>query len=162
MTAMDIRPTLTVGSWSRRRARSRTRVHLGLLVAAAGTLVTLQFLHVRVAIHTGVGLAFVGLVGVHLLQRRKTLARWATQLVQRRTRSGRLGRLASSDAVLAFITLNVTASGIVDWNRAQPATLPLLPVPLDRWHALSSIVLVIYVIVHVWHRRKRLRRSTIQ
>jgi hypothetical protein len=36
------------------------------------------------------------------------------------------------------------------------------PRPLNTWQKLSSIGLVVYLIVHVWHRRKRLRRSVIQ
>jgi len=44
------------------RARSRWAVHLGLLCSAAAALGTLDLLHVRIAIHTDVGLVFVGLV----------------------------------------------------------------------------------------------------
>ena len=57
------------------RTGSRFAVHLGLLFSAGAALVTLQLLHVRVAYHADVGLVFVGLVLVHLIQRRRTLAR---------------------------------------------------------------------------------------
>ena len=67
------------------RARYRFAVHLGLLCSAAAALGTLQLLHVRVAFHSDVGLVFVGLVAVHLVQRRRTIARMATQLVRVRT-----------------------------------------------------------------------------
>ena len=66
-------------------ARSRFAVHLGLLGTAAAALGTLQLLHVRVAYHADVGLVFVGLVVVHLAQRRRTLARMAVQIVKART-----------------------------------------------------------------------------
>jgi hypothetical protein len=143
------------------RARSRGAVHLGLLCSAAAALGTLQLLHVRVAYHTVVGLVFVGLVAVHLVQRRRTIARMATQLVRARTFVERRIRLAVSDLLLFFITLNVLVSGIVDWNRGQPTQLPL-PVPFDRWHLDSGLALVIYLSVHFWRRRKRLWRSTIR
>jgi FtsH-binding integral membrane protein len=143
------------------RARSRWLVHLGLLGSAAAALVTLQLLHVRVAYHTVVGLVFVGLLAVHLVQRRRTIARMATQLVRTRTLFERKTRSALSDLLLFFITLNVLASGIVDWYRGQPTQLPF-PMPFDRWHLDAGLVLVIYLGVHVWRRRKRLWRSTIR
>jgi hypothetical protein len=136
------------------RIRRRFVVHLGLLGTAAAAVVTLQFLHVRVAYHADVGLAFVGLVLVHLFQRRHTLARMAKGI-------GRTLRLALSDLLLLIITVNVLVSGLVDWSRGAPTQLPL-PKPFYRWHLDSGLVLVIYLVVHVWRRRKRLRRSTIR
>jgi hypothetical protein len=143
------------------RARSRGAVHLGLLLSAAAALGTLQLLHVREAYHTVVGLVFVGLVVIHLAQRRRTIVRMATQIVRAKTFVERRFRLAFSDLVLFFITANVLISGVVDWGRGTPTQLPL-PAPLDRWHLTSSIALVIYLVVHVWRRRKRLWRSTIR
>jgi hypothetical protein len=142
-------------------ARSRWAVHLGLLSSAAAALGTLQLLHVRDTYHIVVGLVFVALVLVHLIQRRQTIARMATQLVRARTLVERRIRLAVSDLLLFFITLNVLISGIADWIRGQPMQLPL-PVPLDRWHLDSGLALVIYLSVHFWRRRKRLWRSTIR
>lgn len=144
-----------------RRSLSRWAVHLGLLCSAAAALGTLQLLHVRTAIHTDVGLVFVGLVVVHLAQRRQTLARMATQIVRVRTFAGRRIRLTVSDLLLLFITLNVLVSGVLDWGRGEPIQLPL-PRPFDRWHLDSGLVLVVYLAVHIWRRRKRLRRSTIR
>jgi len=143
------------------RARSRWAVHLGLLCSAAAALGTLQLLHVRVAYHTDVGLVFVGLVLVHLAQRRRTLARMATQIVRARTFVERKIRLAVSDFLLFFLTANVLVSGVVDWSRGAPTQLPL-PAPFYRWHLDSGIALVIYLVVHVWRRKKRLWRSTIR
>ncbi len=127
-------------------------------MAAIGTL---QLLHVRVAFHADVGLVFVGLVLVHLAQRRRTLARMADHIVRARTLVERRIRLAVSDLLLLFITLNVLVSGIVDWGRGAPTPLPI-PEPFSRWHLDSGLALVVYLAVHVWRRRKRLRRSTIR
>jgi hypothetical protein len=144
-----------------RRSLSRWAVHLGLLCSAAAAIGTLQLLHVRIAIHTDVGLVFVALVVAHLAQRRQTLARMATQIVRARTFAERRIRLTVSDLLLLFITLNVLVSGVLDWSRGAPIQLPL-PGPFDRWHLDSGLVLVVYLAVHVWRRRKRLRRSTIR
>ncbi len=130
-------------------------------VLGSGRTRTLQLLHVRVAIHTDVGLVFVGLVVVHLAQRRRTLARMATQIVRARTLAGRRIRLTVSDFLLLFVTLNVLVSGVLDWGRAEPIQVPL-PRPFGRWHLDSGLVLVICMAVHIWHRRKRLRRSAIR
>ncbi len=152
------RPAARRSAWGR---RSRFAVHLALLGSAAAALGTLQLLHVRVAYHTVVGFVFVGLVVVHLGQRRRTITRMATQIVRARTSVERRTRLALSDLVLLFITLNLLVSGVVDWNRGAPTQLPL-PAPFYRWHLDSGLALVIYLAVHVWRRRKRLRRSTIR
>lgn len=144
-----------------RRSLSRWTVHLGLLCSAAAALGTLDLLHVRIAIHTDAGLVFVGLVVVHLAQRPRTLARMGSRIVRTRTIGERVIRLAVSDLLLLFITLNVLVSGLLDWNRGAPIQLPL-PGPFGRWHAISGLALVVYLAVHVWRRRKRLRRSTIR
>jgi hypothetical protein len=141
-------------------ARSRFAVHLALLFSVAASIGTLQLLHVRIAYHTVVGLVFVGLVVVHLVQRRRTVARTA-RLIRVRTFVERRIRLAISDLLLLFITVNVLLSGILDWSRGEPIQLPLPP-PFYRWHLDSGLALVIYLAVHIWHRRKRFRRSTIR
>jgi hypothetical protein len=80
---------------------------------------------------------------------------WARSFVERRI------RLAVSDLVLFFIAANVLVSGVVDWNRGAPTQLPL-PAPFYRWHLDSGIALSVYLIVHIWRRKKRLWRSTIR
>jgi hypothetical protein len=152
------RPDRSRTAW---RARSRWLVHLGLLAFLAAALGTLQLLHVRNAIHADVGLAFAGLVVVHLAQRRRRIARMLAQLMRVRPRVERELRLLASDAILTFVTINVVVSGILDWGRGAPALLPL-PQPFDRWHLTSSAVLVVYLVVHVSRRWRRLRRSTIR
>ncbi|HEX4219484.1 MAG TPA: hypothetical protein VHZ02_13990 [Acidimicrobiales bacterium] len=136
-------------------------MHLGLLISAAAALGSLYLLHVRVAIHTVVGLVFMGLVAVHLTQRRHRLARMASQLLGLRPRIERELRALASDAVLVFLAVNVLVSGIVDWSRGTPVALPF-PRPFGRWHLASGLILVVYLGVHVWRRRRRLRRSTIR
>jgi hypothetical protein len=130
-------------------------------LTAAGALATLTILYIRNAIHADIGLVFVGLVVVHLAQRRRTVARMMSQLARAKSFAERRIRLVASDVILAFLTLNVLISGVLDWRRGEPIQLPL-PAPFDRWHLLSSVALVVYLVVHVWRRRKRLRRSTIQ
>jgi hypothetical protein len=143
------------------RTRSRSMVHLGLLLTAAAALGTLQLLHVHQAYHTVVGLVFVGLVVVHLAQRRRTIVRMATHLVRATASVERRFRLAFSDLLLFFITANMLVSGVVDWERGSPTQLPL-PAPFYRWHLDSSIALIIYLVVHVWRRRKRIWHSAIR
>jgi hypothetical protein len=160
----------TAAARAERRARSRTAwrtrsrwlVHLGLLAFAAAALGSLQLLHIRNAIHADVGLVFAGLVIVHLAQRRHRIARMFPQFRRSRQRVARELRRLASDAILAFVTVNVVASGILDWDRGAPLLLPFLPQPFGRWHLLSSVVLVVYLVIHVSRRRKRLRRSTIR
>ena len=122
-----------------RRALSRWAVHLGLLASAAAALGTLYLLHVRIAIHTDVGLVFVALAVVHLAQRPRALARIATRTVRARTIAERAIRLAASDLLLLFITLNVLVSGVLDWNRGAPIQLPV-PGPFGRRRALRFAV----------------------
>lgn len=157
--AQDGRRTRSRNAW---RIRSRWLVHLGLLAFAAAALGTLQLLHIRNAIHAGVGLAFAGLVVIHLAQRRHRIAGMLARFLGLRRRLGAELRLLASDATLAFITASVVVSGLLDWNRGSPLLLPVLPRPFDRWHLLSSVVLIVYLIIHVSRRWRRLRRSTIR
>jgi len=152
------RPTRSRTTW---RSRSRWLVHLCLLASVAGAFATLQLLHTRNAIHADVGLVFAGLVIVHLAQRRHRIARMFAQLMRVRPRVERELRLLASDVFLTFITINVVVSGILDWGRGEPLLLPL-PLPFQRWHLTSSAVLVVYLVVHVSRRWKRIRRSTIR
>ncbi len=144
------------------RTRSRWLVHLGLLACAAAALATLQLLHIRNAIHADVGLAFAALVIVHLAQRRHRIAGMFARLAGVRRGAARELRLLASDAILVFVTVNVVVSGILDWDQGAPMLLPLLAPPFGRWHLLSSVVLVVYLTIHVSRRWKRIRRSTIR
>jgi hypothetical protein len=137
-------------------------VHLGLLAFAAAALGTLQLLHIRNAIHADVGMAFAGLVVIHLAQRRYRIAGMLARFRGLRRRVARELRLLASDAVLVFITASVVVSGFLDWNQGSPLLLPVLPPPFARWHLLSSVALIVYLIIHVSRRWRRLRRSTIR
>ncbi len=146
---------------ARWRARGRLFVHVVLLLTIAGALGTLQLLHIHNAIHADVGLVFAGAVIVHLWQRRHRLARMFGRLRRAHPQVEHELRLLASDSILAVLTAVVVVSGIIDWNRGSPTLLPF-PAPFGRWHLLSSVLLVGYVVVHVVRRRKRLRRSTIR
>jgi hypothetical protein len=152
------RPGGARSSW---RAKSRWFVHLGLLVSVAAALGTLQLLHVRTAIHADVGLVFAGLVVVHLVQRRHRIGRMVAQVMRLGPRLEREFRLLASDAILTLITINVVVSGILDWGRGSSLLLPL-PLPFQRWHLTSSAALVVYLVIHVSRRWRRIRRSTIR
>jgi hypothetical protein len=142
------------------RSLLRWFVHLGLLATAAGAVLALIYLD-HLTVHVAIGLGFVFLVIIHLIQRRKTVSRMISNLGSAQSVVSRSIRLAASDAVLAFLTLNVLVSGLIDWIRGQPIPFPLAP-PFNTWHKFSGIVLVGYLIVHVARRWKRIRRSTIR
>jgi hypothetical protein len=116
--------------------------------------------------HLVVGLAFVALAGVHVGQRRHTIARLLGNLGRARTWFGRRGRLAWSDVVLALLTLNVLASGTYDLLSGNQVILHphTIGIPFRDigWHVLSALVLLVYLCVHVARRWGRIRRSAIR
>jgi len=71
-------------------------------------------------------------------------------------------RQAASDAMLMVITANVLLSGLWDWLHGSTPVMVPLPPPLNTWHKLSSIVLLFAILVHLWRRRRRFRRSVIR
>lgn len=148
-----------------RRSRNRWLVHLWLMVMFAGSLAALVLMR-GLTPHIVVGLAFVALVGVHVLQRRHTAARLLGSLGRVRTWLTRRGRLAWSDLVLALLTLNLFASGTYDWLSGNKAMVRLrdVGIPLSDigWHSLSAIVLLGYLSVHVARRWGRIRHSAIR
>jgi hypothetical protein len=92
---------------------TRFAVHLLLLATFAASLATVTLITEGLP-HLVVGLAFVTLVGVHVVQRRHTAARLFANLGRVRTWFRRRGQLAWSDVVLAVLTLNVLVSGTYD------------------------------------------------
>ncbi len=147
--------------------RRRWYVHLALLVSLAGSLLSLIYLSHSITIHVIFGVWFVVMMVFHLYQRRRTITSLLRRLFRGRSSSGAPKRLAISDAVLELLVLDVLVSGIVDALSHQATQLPFasalgLPPGLSQWHKLAAIVLVLYVIVHVVRRRKRLRRSHVQ
>jgi hypothetical protein len=141
-------------------------VHLGLIVSC-GLALLILVAHGGLAVHLLAGSFFAGLVAVHLVQRRRTvrtLAVHLTRVVRARTPRG---RLAASDAVLAFLAANVVASGIADWIAGRAVMLPVrsltgIPMPALNWHTSTSLLLVAYLVGHVVRRRTRLRHSQVR
>lgn len=112
-----------------------------------------------------IGVAFMVMMLFHLYQRRRTVKSLLSRLIG--ARSHAKVRLAVSDVILELLVLDVLVSGIVDGVNHHATTFPFaatigLPSGLSQWHKLAAVVLVIYLIVHILRRRKRLRRSHIQ
>ena len=92
---------------------ARFVVHLLLLATFAASLATVTLITEGWP-HLVVGLAFVALAILHVVQRRHTVARLLGNLGRARTWFRRRGRLAWSDLVLSLLTLNVLVSGTYD------------------------------------------------
>jgi hypothetical protein len=145
--------------------QARWLVHLLLIGTFAASLATVVLVPEGTP-HLVVGLAFVGLAGMHLVQRRHTVTRLLTRLGRSRTWLTRQGRLAWFDLILVALTLNVLASGTDDWLSGNPVILHPRGVGIPfrdiGWHVLSALVVLGYLVVHVVRRRGRLRRSAIR
>ena len=148
-------------------ARQRWVVHLALVIGFVASLATAITLSKRYLGHSGttnhaiVSVAVLVVIFVHLFQRRHTIARLVTQLFHRRGRA-RSRRTGLSDAILWLIVANTMVSGFADYVVGHTIFLPI-PGPnlVQKWHGFSSIVLLVYVAVHVIRRRRRLRSSHI-
>lgn len=128
----------------------RWLVHL-LLIASALVSVVLEPI---LTVHIIVGLMFVGFVVVHLLQRRRTSAKLLHRLTRLRGLHRRSGRLALADALLFVVTAGMLVSGLWDFAMGHPTRI--------RWHAVTGVILVAYLIIHTLRRRTRLRRSHVR
>ena len=148
-----------------RRTRARFVVHLCLLATFASSLATVTLITEGWP-HLVVGSAFVALAGVHVAQRRHTVARLLGNLERVRTWFRRRGRLAWSDVVLALLTLNVLVSGTYDLLSGSQVILHPrdfgIPFRDIGWHVASALVLLVYLCVHVARRWGRIRRSAIR
>lgn len=129
----------------------RTRRWLiDMLLIAAG-VISLLFEPLAIAIHSIVGLIFVGTVGPHLWHRRAWIRAAASRIRQRRGMPPKM-RWGAGQAVLLFVlVIIVTVSGLWDWLGTATKT---------RWHALSSLVLIAVVSWHAWTRRRWLLRRS--
>ena len=118
------------------------------LVLIAAGVVSVLFEPTSIAIHSVVGLVFVGTVGPHLWNRRAWIRGTARRLWP--PRLTRTLRLNLAQAVVLFIlVVVVTVSGLWDW----------LDVPTKiRWHAISSVLLIAVAVWHAWTRRDWLLR----
>ena len=142
------------------RARSRLLVHVILVFTLLASLVPLLIFSLgsRVAIHVAIACMFIAFVLVHLGQRRKTVRALLFQLTHFGSGFGNRGRLARSDAVFVFLMLNVLTSGSLDLSIGRNIMIPGLGI---SWHALSSLLLLGYLLAHVMRRRGRIRSSQI-
>jgi len=147
------------------RMHARWLVHLALLAFFAASLATVTAVTEGTP-HLVVGSAFVALAVVHVLQRRRTVARLAANLGRARTWLTRRGRLAWSDVVLSLLTVNVLVSGVYDLVSGNQVILHPRQVGIPfrdmGWHVASALVLLVYLCVHVGRRWGRVRRSTIR
>ena len=145
--------TLPAGNTERKAATAAWRrglVHLGLLATVTVSLVAEPLL----TVHVVLGLAFVGFVVVHLVQRRRVSVALVRRLPRMAAWSDPSGRLALANALLAALTTAMLGSGLYDWLAGHPTRI--------RWHALTGVALTGYLAVHTLHRRSRLRRSSVR
>jgi hypothetical protein len=149
-------------------ATRRWIVHVLLIIGFLASVISAIFLsrkylgHSGVTDHAIVGLIVLGLVMVHLAQRRRTVKRLLTRLMHRNG-TDIASRRAESDLILWLLTLNAVVSGAADFLVGHQIILPIPgPYVFQKWHELSALVLLVYVIVHVARRRSRLRTSHIR
>jgi hypothetical protein len=133
-----------------RRSALRWIVHVTLIGSAIVSLV----LEPVLALHIAFGLVFVLFVGLHLVQRRRISKRLATRLLRVQQLLAPAGRLALADGFLFIITMAMLISGF--WDLWAPHHTKI------RWHAITGVVLTIFLIVHTVRRWRRLRFSQIR
>ena len=145
--------------------QARFAVHLWLLLTFAASLATVTLITEGTP-HLVVGLAFVALVGLHVLQRRHAVVRLLGNLGRPSAWPRYRGRLAWSDVVLTLLTLNVLTSGTYDLLSGTQVILHPREIGIPfrdiGWHVLSALVLLVYLCVHVLRRWDRIRRSVIR
>jgi hypothetical protein len=144
---------------------ARFAVHLVLLATFAASLATVTAMTEGWP-HLVLGSAFVGLVLIHVAQRRHTVARLLGNLGRPLTWLKRRGRLAWSDLILAVLTLNVLVSGSYDLATGNQVILQPrdwgIPFRDIGWHVSAALLLTAYLVVHVARRWGRIRRSVIR
>ncbi len=150
-------------------ARNRWVVHLALMLSFLAAILSAIFLSKKYLGHSGVtdhaiiGLLFLVFVLVHLTQRRQTVRRLLSRLMAHSGSKGPRSRLAISDSILWILTLNAMVSGAADFLVGHEIYLSVPgPFIFHKWHELSVLVLLGYVIVHVVRRRQRLRTSHVR
>ncbi len=138
---------------------SRLAIHVALIAAFGVALYGVYDNHGSLTLHLVFGVSFFALVGFHLLQRRKTVRRLTSTLWRATTWFKPRGRLAWSDTVLIFLTLNVLVSGSFDLATGNKTPLPVISI---SWHVLSSVLLLGYLIAHGVRRRARFSHSHVR
>jgi hypothetical protein len=147
------------------RTGARFLVHLILLATFAASLATVTAMTEGWP-HLVIGSAFVGVVVIHVVQRRHTVARLLGNLGRPTAWLRRRGRLAWSDLVLALLTVNVLVSGIYDLATGNQLILHPRSVGIPfrdiGWHVSAALLLLAYLCVHVARRWGRIRGSVIR
>jgi hypothetical protein len=145
--------------------RLRFLVHLVLLAAFAASLATVTIVTEGWP-HLVTGSVFLGLVLVHLAQRRHTVVRLAASVGRPIVWLTHRGRMAWSDLLLALLTLNVLISGTYDLVTGTKVILHprQLGIPFRDigWHVTAALLLLAYLCVHTARRWRRIRRSVIR
>ena len=148
MTNHDV--TTSARSPTTRRGALRWFVHVGLIVSTVTSLV----LETTLSLHIAFGLVFVVLVGCHLAQRRRVSTRMVVRLLKFQKLLAPAGRLALADGFLFIISWAMLVSGF--WDLWAPHHTKI------RWHAITGVVLTIFLLVHTIRRWRRLRFSQIR
>jgi hypothetical protein len=128
----------------------RWLVHIGLIGSAIVSLVLEPIL----VLHVIFGVLFVFLVACHLAQRRRISKRLAVRLLKVRGLLLPGSRLALADGFLFIVTSAMLISGF--WDLWAPHHTKI------RWHAITGVVMTVFLIVHTVRRRARLRSSNIR
>ncbi len=138
-----------------RTAQSRSSVLRWIVhVTLIGSAITSLVLEPVLSLHVAFGLIFVLLVGVHLAQRRRISKRLAVRLLKFQKLLAPPGRLALADGILFVMTMAMLLSGF--WDLWAPHHTKI------RWHAITGVVLTVYLAVHTVRRWRRLRFSQIR
>ena len=154
MAAAEVNPT-------DRHGTRRWWGHLGLLTTFAVAVLAI-LARTGTGIHILAGLAFAGLLGAHLVQRHRTVRVLTGSLARPSIWRTARGRLALADGMLAFLAANVLVSGLADWASSRPIMIGPPGVTALNWHTTTSLLLIVWLPVHVLRRRARLRHSHIR
>jgi hypothetical protein len=119
------------------------------MLLISGGIVSVIFEPFSIAVHSIVGLVFAGAVGPHLWHRRTWIRATLSRLWRRGRLSARLRWGLAQSLLLLVLILTATASGLYDWLDTRSRI---------RWHAISSVVLIVVVTRHAWTRRQWLLR----
>lgn len=136
-------------SWPRFPLGRTWRRWLIDMLLISGAIVSVIFEPFSIAVHGMVGLAFAGTVGPHLWHRRPWIRGTLGRLWHGRGLSARLRWGLAQSFLLLVLVLTVTASGLYDWLDARSRI---------RWHAISSVILIVVAARHAWTRRQWLLR----
>jgi hypothetical protein len=115
------------------------------MLLIAGGIASVIFEPFSIAVHSVIGLIFVGTVGPHLWHRRGWIRGTLGRLRRRRRLSARLRWSLFQSFLLLVLVAVMTASGLYDWLDERSKI---------RWHVISSVILIAVVARHAWTRRQ--------